>query len=214
MDNPTENIPTALAIRQFQLVVDRLDGRTNGDVDGETRSDAMRRLVVPHGVGCLHTLPENVSLAAFTDESDANGFLVEPLLEGRNPRLLLIAPAGREFRVNGQPSPRLALLREGDVFQPDNRLALHLTLFHQSILGYPPTDLLGRTCPVCVSPLTGDRRIYVCAVCGTAMHAEGAERDAADRLECAQSTSQCHACKEPIDLSEQGHLYQAEFFGG
>lgn len=134
------------------------------------------------------------------------GVVVKPLRNRfHQQRLLVVNRTAHTLRVNGQPAPRVAALKEKDNFRWTGEAVFHVTAFHQPNIGSPSARLLGKECPICRVPFSDDTNCYVCA-CGTAVHCE----DSAAGLQCAHLRADCPSCRRPIVLVE-GYSYLPEF---
>lgn len=150
-------------------------------------------LEVPPGCSFLTagTLPS-------LSDTPPNGLALEPVLNRqRQPRLLLINSFPDRLQVNGEPAPRVTLLREGDRFQWDDGPPFHLTIYRRPQIGPAPADKVGKPCPICLTPFSSDPAsiTYSCS-CGSVYHLDGP-----DKLECARAVQQC-ACGQAITLKE------------
>ena len=158
------------------------------------------RVEVPPG--CSFIAP-TTSLASFlslgpSPSVDAIGAL-EPVSNGeRQPRLLLLNKGVAPLRVNGNPASRVTLLRERDQLQFDDSCCFHVALFHRPQIGAAPADIIGKPCPICLTPFTGETSsiCYHCP-CGAVLHLQ----DPAG-LECARAVHDCPRCHQPISLLE------------
>ena len=127
------------------------------------------------------------------------GLALEPLaLPDGQPRLLLLQSGAARLRVNGNPAPRLSLLRERDQFQFDDSCVFHVAIFHRPQMGPAPADKLGKPCPICLTPFSEDPNSisYRCP-CGTVLHLQDPSG-----LECARAVHDCPHCHQPISLQE------------
>jgi hypothetical protein len=186
--------------KEFHLIPDALAGT------GEApRPEPIR---VPAGVSYLAVTEGRPQVS---DRPGAAAVALEAVSAFGQDRLLAVAPARGQARCNGQPLPRVALLGVRDQLRFGDTL-LHVTLFHRPHVGPPPADTLGRECPLCRVALVGGTTVYVCSHCGTALHCEGEERLADERLECARLASACPACDRPVVLSA-GYAYYPEVHG-
>lgn len=159
-------------------------------------------LPLPAGVCYLRLDGERLVV---TEEAPTEPTVVlEPVRVGTQSRLLLVVPAGRRVRVNGQPVPCVALLGVRDQLQIDAGPILHVTLHHRPQVGPPTADRLGQECPVCRGPLTAETTVYVCSACGIALHAEGE-----DGLDCVNIGSECPACGAAVTMTA-GYAYIPE----
>jgi hypothetical protein len=191
----TPIIATAAASAEFHLYAADADGHL------ESGSDSLKPLVVPQGVSSLTGETSNaLALSPPSSNSTDDTLRLEPLFSRPlEPRLLLANPPRFRAIVNGMPSPRLALLSEGDRFHFATGPAFRVALFHRPRLGPAPVEVIGVACPVCTLPLTEADRCYVCSACGAPFHAAPHEtREGA--LACAKMISHCSSCQQPIRL--------------
>jgi hypothetical protein len=181
--------------KEFHLIPDALVG--TGDAP---RPEPIR---VPAGV-CHLAVAEG--RPHVSDRPGPATLALEAVSAFGQDRLLAVAPARGHARCNGQPLPRVVLLGVRDQLQLGDAL-LHVTLFHRPHVGPAPADILGRECPLCRVALVAGTTVYVCPHCGTALHCEGEDRPADERLECARLTSACPACDRPVVLSAAYAFY-------
>jgi hypothetical protein len=139
----------------------------------------------------------------------ADAFRVEPVAFALQARLLLVSPERRTAAVNGVPAPRVALLSIKDQVEILQTHLLHVSGFFRPVIGPPGPELVNEMCMVCQTPFKADTRIVRCWCCNLPLHAEGEERPAADRLECARLHSSCPRCSANIMWSE-GFVYIPE----
>jgi hypothetical protein len=130
----------------------------------------------------------------------------EPLSVDKRPVLLMLTPPGVEVRVNGQPSPRVAVLTVGDQVQIEDT-TLHLTRYRKFEVGPPSPELLGRPCGICRVQFDEHTRVYV-HDCGEPMHLEPESKPVEKRLECALLPV-CLNCEQPISM-QSGFTYLPE----
>jgi hypothetical protein len=170
-------------VADFRLLV---EPGTDGD---ERRCDASELLEVAIGSG-VRTL-DLESIASNPQLADARrcrglstrGLHFESLSIEKRAALLMLTPPGVGVRVNGRPSPIVAVLNVGDQLQVGGTV-LHLTRYNEFAVGPPSPELLGRRCGVCRVPFDEQTRVYL-HECGEALHLEPASKPAEERLECA-----------------------------
>jgi len=157
-------------------------------------------LPVPTGASAVVAAPGgHPGLVPATTPPGTGALIVEQISNRRRQlRLLVVNPTGDRLRVNGHVAPRVAILGEKDMVQLADDSALHVTLFIRPRIGSPPSELLGKTCPVCRTAFTESSTVYLCP-CGTAMHCEPEDTDG---LQCARMHHACIACERPITLKE------------
>jgi hypothetical protein len=181
--------------------------------DGEERRREASELVdvaVGRGVRALdvESFASNprIVAASCTRGPGAGTLQFEPLTMDRRPALLMMTPIGVGVRVNARPSPRIAVLAEGDQVQIGDAV-LHLTRYREFAVGPPSPELLGRRCEVCRVPFDEQTRVYI-HDCGQPLHLEPESKPAEDRLECAL-LGDCPNCRQPISM-ESGYSYLPE----
>ena len=126
-------------------------------------------------------------------------FIIEPISAGPRSHLLLASPSGRRARVNGLPSPRVALLDVKDQLQIDDvDHVLHVSMFCQPFIGPAPDTSVGKVCNVCLTPLVQGQRLFLCPWCLNGLHCEEPAPGGAPGLECARLSSACPTCHEPL----------------
>jgi hypothetical protein len=125
--------------------------------------------------------------------------IFEPLSSTRSQaRLAVLALTEEPLRVNGQPAPRVTMLKERDVVQLGANLVLHVAIFHRPNFGAPEPQAIGRQCPVCGLPFDATSRCLRCQ-CGTHLHCE---EGFAGALECARMLrSGCPSCHRALVLT-------------
>lgn len=144
-------------------------------------------------------------------DAAAGRWMLEPLVDGPHPRLLLLAPRGTEPpTVNGRGAPRVCLLRVGDqLLLVDGRL-LHVTAYDRPRTGTASDEQTGRHCAFCRTPVEKGARVFTCP-CGEVLHHDDPDRTThADPLECAKLVRECRTCRRPIHLSG-GFLHVPSF---
>lgn len=198
--------------REFHLIFDWLFERSADGAEG-TGLDRRPHLVLPDGVSFLVAMPGSPAVLLGDSESAEpdRALMLEPIFGQRQPCLVLIPPAGKEVRVNGQVAPSPAVLREKDQVQFDDELLLHVTLFSRPQISAAAGGLVGRECPVCRVPFVAGTRVYACASCGSSMHLQGEDEPEATRLECALAATECPVCQSPIEMTE-GYQYEPELY--
>lgn len=160
---------------------------------------ALQTLRLPASVCFLR--PDAAAAADLLHGTANSGSLVlDPLPDGPQPRLLLLAPEGVAApRVNGRRAPRVCLMRIGDqLLLADGRL-LHLTAFDSRRVGPGVGLRADARCLVCRAPFQDDAQVYSCP-CGAAMHYDPAEVPASARLLCATLSANCASCRRSIRL--------------
>ena len=179
----------------FHLVADRVLAGPAGSRGGQGRdgpaADRPVILVVPSDgpsglVAGIDGAPRLVPLG----EAPADAAVVEPVLAGPQPELLMVSRGGPRLRVNGQPAPLVALLAERDQLQLSEDLILHVATYHEPRIGRPSPDQVGRVCPLCRTVIGPKTTVYTCWACGTPMHLEGP-----DKLDCARAVKSCANCQ-------------------
>jgi hypothetical protein len=185
--------------QQIHLVADFAHGET---VTGGGKSPRVEPLPVPTEPATVVTAPGEPPRLVPGNHPLTNGaVVVEQIVNNRRQlRLLAIHPGGEPLRVNGQLTPRVAVLGEKDSLQLADETTLHVTFFNRPYVGKPPSELVGRQCPVCrAAPFTEDSSVYICP-CGVAMHiSDGGDTES---LQCARLQHACVACDRPITLKE------------
>ena len=184
--------------QSFHLLFEEIQQRDPAPLDPIEIPDTVCYLHINHGgVPRIDSTPR--------EDSDSL-FMLEPIWHGHSPQLLMLGLYG-SARVNGRPAPPVALLNVKDEIMLGccNRYVAHVTLFQKARLGTPPTNEIGRTCPVCRVNIKKDSATYACS-CSQLLHCEGEEVPVEDRLDCAQICLNCPTCGSPINL-ESGYIY-------
>ncbi len=184
-------VSQAASSRHFNLVFETIPA--GGDVDGSTC------VQVPGGASYLvlgDEKPRLVTVPPARLPADSI-YLVEPLSRGSETALLLLAPASRPVRVNGEHVARVACLGEADVVElGPTGWVCQASLSVRVAIGCPPEAYLGRTCPICRTSFVESTLVWLCPSCGAALHAE--PPDAADAKRCIDPCSECPSCGAPI----------------
>jgi hypothetical protein len=217
------------AHQQIHLIPERGSGSFNSEARQNRYMPSLRSAVVEdHNL--RNTMPNSLQLPALTvpakpawlvsspgmpprltrikPRKKAAAFLVEPVMQRSQLRLLLICPQERRVRLNGIIAPRFVVLKEKDCIHMPSDVALHVTIFNRPCVGPVSTKFVGKECPICRVPFAAGVRSYTCA-CGAAMHCES--DGTTDVLQCAQlcSGSGCPVCQKPVVL-KQGYSYLPE----
>ncbi len=195
--------------RHFQLVFETIphEGdaiavdrrRPKPGSGGTLTTNGLTRIEVPAGPSYLVLGGEKPRLeAVLPARLPADSiYLVEPLSRGPETALLLLAPASRPVRINGEHVARVACLTEADVVElGPSGWVCQATLTVRVTIGHPPEAYLGRTCPICRTPFVESTAVWICPSCGTALHAE--PPDTADAKQCIDTSSECPSCSAPI----------------
>jgi hypothetical protein len=198
--------PAPIAPVQLHLIADVAFAAAAGDV----RSGTPHSLAVTADSAFLLVPVDSAPrFLAVPPESFADVLVVEPLLSSSGHlRLVVVNPAAGHLRVNGQPVPRVALLREKDEFNLNFGPSLFVTTWRQPHIGPPDAARLHKPCPICRVPLVPDTRVYHCQ-CGCGLHCERPE-DKAEPLQCASLSEFCVRCNSPI-IRESGFSWLPEF---
>jgi hypothetical protein len=177
-------------------------------IDPEPAKGASGYIPVPAGAVQLAASP--LGLVPLV-EQDIDGIVLEPITRDHQNFLMLKSHGEERLRLNGQPAPIIAILAERDHLQLDDETGLHLTLFHRPRIEPPAPELIGKPCPVCLTPFTSDppTLVYYCPRCNGATHCEGSDQPSEDRLECIQLSPTCPLCGEPVVMT-QGYSWKPE----
>ena len=160
------------------------------------------------GVSYLVAAPGTPRLRPTPPESAAEAIALEPVHHQGRSWLVMRRP-GRKIRVNGLPAPRIAALRTGDQVQASDEYLLHVSLFTRPYIGPRLDEHADKTCPYCRTEFEPGFTVYVCPHCRTALHCQGDEKPADDRLVCARLVSECPKCHMPVVMEEK-HAYVPE----
>ena len=177
------------ASQQLHLVID--DALLGGPADR-----VLRTFRVPDSVSFLHASAPDEQLLA--DAGPAGSLVVEPLLDGGQPRLLVLTPPDAAApTVNGRSAPRVCLLRPKDQLLLDSRRILHLTVFYTPRVGPATKKQAGLRCPICRTPIREGCRVFTCP-CDVVLHHD--DKDASNALACAKLPSECPNCRIKVRL--------------
>jgi hypothetical protein len=190
--------------QELHLVVDELRSLTRSSPAG-TPPRVLQTVRVPEAASYLRPGAPARGLVA-TSAAEEGSLVIEPLVDGSAPRLLLLAPRGATApTINGRSAPRVCLLRVGDqILLEDGRL-LHLTAFQRPQIGPATEQQVGERCHVCRTPIKQGDRVFTCPCGRGVMHYDapsGHGQDENERLECATLPSECPICRRSISLSE------------
>ncbi len=177
---------TASANRTFHL----LDTEPDGGID-------TRVLEVPEGLSRLVTGGDDATPRLLPDGAAgaAGGVVLEPITRDRQMLLLVASQPGRPIRVNGATVGRLAAVRETDVIQVGRGgRRFHVAVHVHSVIGRAPKSLAAESCVICHCPIE-DAIVYLCSVCGRAVHHDTGE--GSDAKECLLSKN-CPSCQSAV----------------
>ena len=163
------------------------------------------RIPVPPGLSRLREDGRMLPLPEAEQPDGDAARVVEPLLLGGRPRLLVVSGDGSTnaagaARLNGRPAPLVCLLEVGDQLLLPGGTLLRLAVFHPSRIAAPTADQAGHKCALCRTPIGSGGRIYACPT-GCLLHFE-AEPGTAAPLECAKVGDSCPVCRRRIELEE------------
>jgi hypothetical protein len=127
-------------------------------------------------------------------QQPAESIVLQPVRQGFQSFLALMAPARQALRVNGVPVGPVAILSVKDQLRLGEYL-LHVSLLCQPMVGPPRGAEVGAECAVCRTPLLAVQTVYRCTNCSAALHAGHPQRPENDRLECAAVCSDCPRCR-------------------
>ena len=139
--------------------------------------------------------------------ADHRSLVVQPCQVNRAPHLLMANPQCLPIRVNGNSTPLISVLREGDEVLLSPNLLLFVTTFRRPFVGAADESITGKTCPLCQLRVAANVIVYVCHRCGTALHCQGNDTAEADRLQCANLSDCCPTCSARIEFDE-GYSYR------
>jgi hypothetical protein len=188
--------------QEFHLVIDRPLTPAVSRSDGAGRAPRVLETVrVPNQVSFLH--PDAPAKRLVTSAESADGLVLEPLADGLQPRLLLLAgPGTAPPMINGRGAPRVCLLQVGDQLLLEDGRLLHVTAFNSPRVGTATEEQVGTSCPICRTAVGRAARVFTCQWCGSVMHCEDPTRNADTApLECATIARDCPKCQRPIILA-------------
>ena len=205
MTPPTENVITSEKVASFFFLVEGLEN------DGAARRGAGALTELPCGPGVVEFALGDASPRLEPVQPDAavapEALRFEPIQIAGRDALVMAVPPGLDVRVNGRPTPRLAILDVADQVQLRDAV-LHVTRFRKPYVGPPTPEHRGRRCPVCSVSFDADTRVFVCE-CNAVLHAEepGTKPDR-DLLQCS-SLGTCPDCARPVSMTT-GFVYTPE----
>ncbi len=179
-------IQTASANRMFHL----LDTEPARGLD-------TRVLQVPEGISRLVTGGDDTTPRLLPDGAAgaAGGVVLEPVTRNREMLLLVASQPGKPIRVNGATVGRLAVVRETDVIQVGRGgRRFHVAVHVHSVIGPAPRTLAAESCVICHCPIQ-DAIVYVCSVCGHAVHHDTG--DGPNAKDCLLSRN-CPSCQSAV----------------
>ena len=186
-------VSQAQSTRHFQLVFEAIPA------GGDAVAVDPTRIEVPDGPSYLvlgDEKPRLVTVLPARHRADSI-YLVEPLSRGPETALLLLAPAARSVRVNGEHVASVACLSEADVVElGTSGWVCQATLSVRVTIGRPPEAYLGRVCAICRTQFVESTAVWICPTCGAAVHAE--PPDTADAKQCIDTCSECPSCSAPL----------------
>ncbi len=121
--------------------------------------------------------------------------VTEPITRQREMLLLIASTNGNPVRVNGATVGRLAVVRETDVVQlGQGGRCFHVAVHVHSVIGRAPETLADETCVICHRRF-GDAIVYLCSICGHAVHHDTGDGPNAD--DCMLSNN-CPSCQSAV----------------
>jgi hypothetical protein len=194
------------ALQRFHLILEPAPVTEPGEVACSVPTATA--LEVPDGPVQLQVrLGQPPRLLTFDGHPEEDALLLETIEPDRRPSLILLRLGRSDARLNGQPSPRVAVLTRGDLLGLDHEWSLRVNVYHRSRVGPANPEQAGKLCQICRTPIQPSSRIYAC-LCGAVMHLENAnEVQGRETLECAGLGTECRVCNRPVILTEG---YEAE----
>jgi hypothetical protein len=125
---------------------------------------------------------------------------LEPVRFERRAALLVTTEGVADVRRNGGPSPRLSLLRPGDVLQLGPVL-LHVREQRRPEIVAAEGAWLEQTCATCCTPILPGSTIAVCPSCGLGHHLEPPPNSQGEPLDCAK-LRRC-SCGASLSIDEE-----------
>lgn len=204
-----DTVPQIHSAQQLHLLVEELiehDEAWPASIASGKKKASLEVLPVPVSPAALVVGTEiRPQFVDHIGSAPSASLIVEQVFNARQqPRLLVLNSSGQPLQLNGQSAPRLAVLKEKDVFQLNGSALLHVTILNRPMIGSPRADRVDTECPVCRVPLVGDAACYTCP-CGVALHCDSTP----DGLQCAQLRSECPRCGRHVNLKE-GFTYWPE----
>lgn len=203
-------MPGVSAIQSGYQRVDLICASADGPPDGAAAGPARARVLscTAEPAWLLVSASQEPRLTRARPGEAEAAVLLEPVLQGRQARLLQTTMGDQPAYVNGLRAPRFVVLRECDCLRLEERYLFHVTVFHTPSIAPVSAAWIGRECPVCRVPFAAGAKCYTCA-CGTVMHCE--DPSVEDSLQCARLCvrSGCPACQRPVVL-QAGYSYLPE----
>ena len=177
---------TATAKRTFHL----LDTEPAGGIE-------TRVLEVPEGLSRLVTGDDDTTPRLLPDSASgaAEGVVFEPITRHREMLLMVASAPCIPIRVNGATVGRVVAVRETDVIQlGSGGRRFHVAVHVHSVIGRAPKTLAGESCVICHC-LIEDAIVYLCSVCGLAVHHDTG--DGPNAKDCLLSNN-CPSCQSAV----------------
>lgn len=208
-----------LAQQSFGLFVEPLEMQGDDlrdDLGENQRATAPDCYWLELPAGPVRLLEREGELTAIGVDEGAPGeiersLILETIRHERQPYLAMLSPPGAGVRVNGAEASSLsvamaAVLRVRDQVTLDDAFLLHVSQYSRPYRGPAPAEIAGRDCPVCLTPIAAGSLVFICPNCQAAMHAQGEETPADERLECHLTSSTCPRCNQPMSR-EEGYAF-------
>jgi hypothetical protein len=191
---------TASATRRFFLADD--DAAL---VDGQPM-----HVAVPAGVSVLVAARNGGHTRCETAEGRRRpgqvACLLEPVVQGNVPYLLVLASERRPVRVNGERRARIACLRQRDQLELHDGRTFEVELHTRCVIGHAPDSHKDKRCSVCQETV-GDSVVYLCSSCDGVVHCD--RRDPDDVRDCLRLCSECPSCRAPLVSDASGREGEA-----
>lgn len=192
---------------QFSLLIEGQDeslARARSAENSEIGGPSCLRLDVPADLPSQLSPGPDGGFRLTQEFRNGPPFTLEVVRRGLRTELVLVSAKGHRATINGLIAPRVAQLAHGDLLLLDDAPQLLRVVRRRCYtLGPPPAEFFGKPCPVCRVLFDADTRVYLCD-CGQPMHAEGPEKKAEDRLECARVKPLCPGCDQAVKIGRSG----------
>lgn len=180
-----------LAPQQFQLFVERAAHTAS--------AQACDRVDVPT-TGAAWITADASSIVIGASPSPA-AIAIETIAVDRQPCLALCAPPNENLRVNGMPCGPQCVVGLKDVVELPGGAVFHVSQIRRPYVGKARAQDIGRACPICLAPVSGEAQVLVCCGCDTVLHDRNPNNE--EQVQCALTTRHCPTCGVELARTEE-----------
>ena len=161
---------TSEASSCFHLVPEPARLTEPGDTD--CAGPAVTVLEIPGAPVLLQALAgEAPRLFPIEARPERDALVLEAVERHHRARLVLLRLGPGDVRINGQPSPAVAVLNRGDILRLEDERSWRVAVYHRSRVGPAGARHAGKSCLICRTSIQPNGVIYTCP-CGGVMHLE------------------------------------------